>query len=118
MLPLIDAVTNAGGQLRYRRTAITVRGRCSIWQRPIYLARFYVSDGGRFEFTIDYIDGLPEELRTFQKEYIGQFSGDEFVSANNGKWGEGWAVNSDDFVEQNDVLTHRLCTALRELSDL
>ena len=111
-------LTNAGGQLRYRRTAITVRGRCSIWQRPIYLARFYVSDGGRFEFTIDYIDGLPEELRTFQKEYIGQFSGDEFVSANNGKWGEGWAVNSDDFVEQNDVLTHRLCTALRELSDL
>ena len=118
MLQLIDAVTDAGGQLRYRRTAITVRGRCSQWQRPLYLARFYVSDGGRFEFTIDYIDGLPEELRTFQKEYIGQFSGDEFVSSNNGKWGEGWAVNSDAFVEQNDVLTHRLCTALRELSDL
>ncbi|MCY3693441.1 MAG: hypothetical protein OXI54_15005 [Chloroflexota bacterium] len=118
MLQLIDAVTDAGGQLRYRRTAITVRGRCSQWQRPLYLARFYVSDGGRFEFTIDYIDGLPEGLRTFQKEYIGQFSGDEFVSSNNGKWGEGWAVNSDAFVEQNDVLTHRLCTALRELSDL
>ena len=118
MLPLIDAVKNAGGELRYRRTAITVRGRSSRWQRPLYLARFYVPDGGRFEFTTDYIDGLPEELRTFQKEYIGQFIGDEFISTNNGKWGEGWAVNSDNFVKHIDLLTGRLCSALSELAKL
>ena len=118
MLPLIDAVKNAGGELRYRRTAITVRGRSSRWQRPLYLARFYVPDGGRFEFTTDYIDGLPEELRTFQKEYIGQFNSDEFISTNNGKWGEGWAVNSDNFVKHIDLLTGRLCSALSELAKL
>ena len=118
MLPLIDAVMNVGGELRYRRTAITVRGRSSRWQRPLYLARFYVPDGGRFEFTTDYTDGLPEELRTFQKEYISQFSGDEFISANNRKWGEGWAVNSDNFVKHIDLLTGRLCSALSELAKL
>ncbi len=118
MLPLIDAVKNAGGELRYRRTAITVRGRSSRWQRPLYLARFYVPDGGRLEFTTDYIDGLPEELRTFQKEYIGQFNSDEFISTNNGKWGEGWAVNSDNFVKHIDLLTGRLCSALSDLAEL
>ena len=60
MFPLIDAVANTGGELRYRRTAITVRGSSPRWQRPLYLARFYVPNGGRFEFTTDYIDGLPE----------------------------------------------------------
>ena len=118
MFSLLDSVTNAGGELRYRRTAITVRGRSSKWPRALYLARFYVPDGGRFEFTIDYIDGLPEELRTFQKEYVGEFSSDEFISANNGKWGEGWAVNSDSFVKHIDLLTGRLCAALSELVEL
>ena len=118
MLPLIDAVTNAGGELRYRRTSITVRGRSSRWQRPLYLARFYVTDGGRFEFTTDYTDELPEELRTFQKEYIDQFSGDEFISAMNRNWGEGWVVNSDNFVKHIDLLSGRLCSALSDLAKL
>ncbi len=118
MLLLIDAVTNAGGELRYRRTAITVRGRNSKWQRPLYLARFYVTDGGRFEFTIDHTDGLPEELRAFQQEYINQFSGDDFISAMNRHWGEGWVVNSDNMVKQIDLLTGRLCSALSELANL
>ena len=116
ILPLIDAVTNAGGELRYRRTAITVRGHSSRWQRPLYLARFYVTDGGRFEFTIDHTDGLPEELRTFQKEYINQFSDDEFISAINGNWGEGWVVNSDNVVKHIDLLTGRLCSALSKMA--
>ncbi len=118
MHSLLDAVTNASGELRYRRTAITVRGRSSKWPRPLYLARFYVTDGGRFEFTIDYIDGLPEELRTFQKEYVGEFSSDEFISANNGKWVEGWVVNANNFVKHIDLLTGRLCSALSELAKL
>ena len=118
MLSLVDAVTDTGGELRYRRTAITVRGRSSKWQRPLYLARFYIPDGGRFEFTIDYIDGLPEDLRTFQKEYVGKFSSDDFISTNNGKWGEGWVVDSDNFVEHIDLLTGRLCSALSELANL
>ena len=118
ILSLIAAVTNVDGELRYRRTAITVRGRSSKWRRPLYLARFYVPDGGRFEFTIDYIDGLPEELRTFQKEYVGQFSGDDFTSAMNPNWGEGWVANSDNFVKHIDLFTGRLCSALSELAKL
>ena len=118
MLSLIAAVTDVDGELRYRRTAITVRGRSSKWRRPLYLARFYVPDGGRFEFTIDYIDGLPEELRTFQKEYVGQFSGDDFISAMNPNWGEGWVANSDNFVKHIDLFTGRLCSALSELAKL
>ena len=118
MLPLIDAVTNAGGELRYRRTAITVRGHSSRWQRPLYLARFYVTDGGRFEFTIDHTDGLPEELRMFQRGYISQFGNDEFISAMNRNWGEGWVVNSDNMVNHIDLLTGRLCSALSELAKL
>ncbi len=118
MLSLLDAATNAGGELRYRRTAITVRGRSSNWPGPLYLARFYVPDGGRFEFTIDYIDGLPEELRTLQKDYVGEFSSDEFISTNNGKWVEGWVVNSDNFVKHIDLLTGRLCSALSQLAKL
>ncbi len=118
MLSLLDSVTNAGGELRYRRTAITVRGHSSRWERPLYLARFYVPDGGRFEFTVDYTDGLPEELRTFQKEYVGQFSGDEFISAMNRNWGEGWVVDSDNFVKHIDLLIGRLCSALSELAEL
>ncbi len=116
MLSLLDAVTNAGGELRYRRTAITVRGHSSKWPGPLYLARFYVTGGGRFEFTVDYVDGLPEELRTFQKGYVGEFSSDDFISAYNGKVGEGWAVNSDNFVKNIDLLTGRLCSALSELA--
>ena len=118
MLSLVDAVTDTGGELRYRRTAITVRGRSSKWQHPLYLARFYMPDGGRFEFTIDYIDGLPEDLRTFQKEYVGKFSSDDFISTNNGKWGEGWVVDSDNFVKHIELLTGRLCSALSELANL
>ena len=118
MLALLDSVTNAGGELRYRRTSRTVRGRNSKWERPLYLARFYVPGGGRFEFTVDHTDGLPEELRTFQKEYIGQFSGDEFISALHRNWGEGWVVNSDNFVNHIDLLTDRLCSALSELANL
>ncbi|MCY4417693.1 MAG: hypothetical protein OXE87_15490 [Chloroflexi bacterium] len=118
MLPLFDAIENAGGELRYRRTAITVRGRSSQWTGPLYLARFYVTDGGRFEFTFDYNDGLPEELRTLQKEYVGEFSSDEFISAMNRSWGEGWVVNSDNFVEHIDLLTGRLCSTLSELGNL
>ncbi len=118
MVSLLDAVTNAGAELRYRRTAITVRGRSSKWPRALYLARFYVSDGGRFEFTVDYIDDLPEELRTFQKQYVGEFSSDAFISANNSKWGEGWAVDADSFVDHIELLTGRLCSALLELAKL
>ena len=118
MFSLIDAVTDAGGELRYRRTAITVRGRSSKWPGFLYLARFYVTDGGRFEFTIDYTDDLPEDLRTFQKEYVGQFCSDEFVSAMNRSWGEGWVVDSDNFVKHIELLTGRLCSALSELANL
>ncbi|MCY4557588.1 MAG: hypothetical protein OXF79_14640 [Chloroflexi bacterium] len=118
MLSLLDSVTNAGGELRYRRTAITVRGRSSKWPGPLYLARFYVTDGGRFEFTIDYVDGLPEELRTFQKGYVSEFNSDDFISTNNGKWVEGWVVDSDNFVKHIELLTGRLCSALSELANL
>ena len=115
---LANAVQRVGGELRFRRTAITVRGRCSIWQHPVYLARFWVHNGGSFVFSIDRLDDSPQELRTFLESWVGQFRDDDFTVADHYMGLEGWSVNSDDFVKHIDLLTNRLCTALFRVSQI
>ena len=119
MGPLFDAIQRAGGELRYRRTAITVRGRCSIFQSPVYLARFWVANGGSFDFSMDPNEDYPQALREFLENWISQFSDDDFpVSGLNFKWTRGWSVDSDNFVKRIDLLTGRLCSGLSELANL
>ena len=118
MESLSNAVQRAGGEVRFRRTAITVRGRCSIWRYPVYLARFWVHNGGNFVFSMDRLDDSPQELQTFLEGWIAQFRDDDFTVADRYMGHEGWSVNSDDFVRHIDLLTNRLCAALSELAEL
>ena len=120
MGPLFDAIQRAGGELNFRTAAITVSGRCSIFELPVNLARFgEATKGGRFDFSMDPKDDYPQVLREFLGNWIGQFSHDDFpVSELKSNWTQGWSVDSDNFVKHIDLLTGRLCSALSELANL
>ncbi len=115
---LFNSIQFSGGELRFRRTSVTIRGRCRLWHLPVYLARFWVENNGSFVFSMDNKNDYPSELRIFLERWINQFSEDNFVTETKTRGITGWAIKPEDFVKHVDELTSRLRDALDELAKL
>lgn len=127
MTAAVEITRDSGYTFRTRRAGRTIRVRCSLWDRPVYLGLLHLPDvnnrDGSFIFHADLrpmpsAPDYPPELRSVLEKWIGQFENDTFGTNHQSGARIGREVNADEFVAHIDVLTERLCSVLSELSAL
>lgn len=118
---LISDAQKAGGSFRGSPGGIRIGGRCSLHRNPINIAQFYCptdNDEGKFTFRVGQGFEIPE-VRALLQEWIAQFESDDFVEKYTPTdWQTGWSVSPSDMVQHVDILSDRLCDALRKLAAL
>ena len=127
MTAAVEITGDSGGTFRKRAGGRTIRGRCSLWDRPIYLGLLHLPDvnngDGSFIFHADLrsmpsAPDYPPALRAVLEKWIDRFKNDTFGVNHQSGARIGREINADEFVAHIDLLTERLCSALSELSAL
>ena len=112
---------NPRDTFRLRRVSVSIRGRCSLWSRPIYLGRLHVpvsgSHSGYFTFHANMTPNYPEQLKDLLDRWSQQFD-DAFGIRHEYKGEIGRAGSMDDLVAHIDLINDRLAATLAELSRL
>ncbi len=112
---------------RARPAGRTIRVRCRLWDRPIYLGLLHLPDAnnvdGSFVFHADLrqmpsAPAYPFAIRSTLEKWIGNFENDTFGTDHQSGARIGREVNAEELVANIDVLTERLCGVLLELSAL
>ena len=123
---LLDAASQSGGEVYYGASyGVSIRARCSAWQRPISVAWLYSRTGTGWMRTRDFSFGagvfdyaLPEKSRAMLERWVGAFSTDRFAEDVSSKGVKAWAVRHEEGVQHQDVLVERLRRILLELASL
>lgn len=127
MTAAVEITDDSGDTFRKRTGGRTIRGRCSLWDRPIYLGWLRLPDvnngDGSFIFhaalrSMPSAPDYPPALRTVLEKWIDQFDNDTFGANHQSGARIGRELNADEFVAHTDLLTERLCSVLSELSTL
>ena len=125
MTAAVEITGDSADTFRARTGGRTIRVRCSLWDRPIYLGLLHLPDvnngDGSFIFHADLrfmpsAPDYPPALRSVLEKWIGGF--DTFGKYHQNGARIGRELNADEFVAHIDVLTERLCGVLSKLSAL
>ena len=127
MTSAVEITGDSADTFRARTGGRTIRVRCSLWDRPIYLGLLHLPDvnngDGSFIFHADLrsmpsAPDYPPALRSVLEKWIGGFKNDTFGKKHQNGARIGRELNADEFVAHIDVLTERLCEVLSELRAL
>ena len=123
---MFDAVVGITGDrndtIRRRRLSVSIRGRCSLWPRPVYLGRLNIpgtgNDSGNFAFFANMAPNYPEPLLRLLEQWSLQFEDDDFGVRHRYRGEIGRAGDMNDFVAHIALLNRRLSATLSELAAL
>ena len=109
---------------RLRGVSLSIRGRCSLWERPLYLGLLWLpneSNGdGSFTFHAELSPGhdYPPELRSILEKWASLFDNDAFGAVYQSGTYLGRQLTADEFVANVDLVTERLCGVLSDVAEL
>ena len=123
---LMDAALESGGDIYYGASyGVSIRAKCSAWQRPISVAWLYSRTGTGWMRTRDFSFGaavfdyaLPEDSQAMLERWVDEFSADSFVEDVSSKGVKAWAIRHEEAVQHQDLLVERLRTICSELVSL
>ena len=126
---LLNVAQESGAALEWGSSAVSVRGRCSLWRQPVTIAWLYppskmttgwmATKGFTFGVAIfDYDPPPAAGLRTLLEEWVGQFSSDDFTEDGSSKGVKAYVVGYDDAERNIDLLSDRLTKVLTDLRSL
>ena len=125
---LLEAVGRATGTPRdtfqLGSTSLSIRGRCSLWARPLYLGLLWLPNeangDGSFTFHAEFSPDhdIPPELGSTLENWINQFENDPFGAPYQSGTYIGRQLTADELVTHVDLLSARLCDALTRLAEL
>ena len=123
---LLDAAVQSGADIYYgARYGVSIRARCSAWQRPITVTWLYLQPGKGWMRTRDFSFGAavydyehPEEVRVMLEQWVEEVSADSFAEDVSSKGVKAWAVRHEAGVQHQDVLVERLRRIISELASL
>ena len=126
---LLAAAEEHVAKLEWGKSGVTIRVRCSSFERPVTLAWLYPpSKPGKQwyearEFTFGTAvlkedPGPDDELRAVLQEWVDVFAEDPFAERVSGKWLQGWVVGHEEAAQNIDRLAARLTGVLQQLRAL
>ena len=122
---LLDAALQSGSGIDYGTSGVSIRAKCSAWQKPISIAWLYSRAGTGWMRTRDFSFGvaiydyeLSEESLAIVEQWVGEVSANSFVEDVSSKGVKAWAVRYEEAVQHQDLLVERLRTICSELSSL
>ena len=122
---LLDAALQSGGEISYGTSGVSIRAKCSTWERPISIAWLYSRTGTGWMRTRDFSFGaaiydyeLSEESLAIVKQWVREVSANSFVEDVSSKGVKAWAVSHKEVVQHQKLLVECLRTICSELSSL
>ena len=121
---LLDAAKESGGVLDWGSSAVSLRGRCSLFEHPITIAWLSPPSkktyGECFTFGVEprHYEIDDEVLGAVLKSWVDQFASDDFADTVVHRSVKAYLVGADDAVRNIDLLVDRLTKALTDLRSL
>ena len=122
---LLDAALQSGGEISYGTSGVSIRAKCSTWERPISIAWLYSRTGTGWMRTRDFSFGaaiydyeLSEESLAIVEQWVREVSANSFVEDVSSKGVKAWAVSHKEVVQHQKLLVECLRTICSELSSL
>lgn len=127
---MLAAAEEHGAKLEWGVDGVTIRARCSKFERPITLAWLYQPSkpGKRWDITREFTFGtdklrtepeLDEELRAVLQGWVDDFAEATFAEYDDsGPWVTGWVVGHEEAAQNIDRLADRLTGVLHRLKSL
>lgn len=125
---LFDAAAGSGAALAWGSNGVSIRRKCSIWDKPVTVAWFFPPGKMGWMNTRDFSFGAgifagydpppPDRLLSLLDGWAEQFRADSFTADASSEGVKAWAVRPGDVVKHIDLLEERLRKVLADLAAL
>ena len=125
---LLEVGSQHNARLNWGRAGVSIQGRTPAWRSPVAVAWLYppgvsIKLSGTFSFgagnfTSNFFESLPPNLREVLENWTNQFANDEYTSDVSNPVFKAWSITHEDAVANIDVLAERLDKVLLSLQQL